>query len=199
ALVAAAVLSARYITDRKLPDKAIDLVDEAASRLRMEIDSLPVELDELNRRVRQLEIEKQALTRETDAASRERLKRLDEDLKRARASFGELETHWKKEKEVVSRIRELKAERERIKLEEQKAERMGDLARVAELRYGQLLQVERQIDQENARLAKIQLERRMLKEEVDEEDVAEVVAKWTGIPVPKLMEAEIQKLVRMET
>jgi ATP-dependent Clp protease ATP-binding subunit ClpB len=198
ALVAAAMLSSRYITDRKLPDKAIDLVDEAASRLRMEIDSMPVELDELIRRERQLEIERQALVKETDAGSRERLRRLEEDLDRARREKSGLEEHWKKEKDAVGRIRALKAERERIKMEEQKAERVGDLARVAELRYGQLLQVERSLEQENARLAKIQLERRMLKEEVDEEDIAQVVAKWTGIPVARLLEGEIEKLVKME-
>jgi ATP-dependent Clp protease ATP-binding subunit ClpB len=198
ALVAAAMLSSRYIADRKLPDKAIDLVDEAASRLRMEIDSMPVELDELNRRTRQLEVERQALAKENDAGSRERLKRLEDELKKARSEMAVLETHWKKEKEVVTKIRELKAERERIKLEEQKAERASDLARVAELRYGQLLQIERQIEQENARLARIQLERRMLKEEVDEEDIAEVVAKWTGIPVTRLLEGEVEKLVKME-
>jgi ATP-dependent Clp protease ATP-binding subunit ClpB len=198
ALVAAAMLSNRYITDRKLPDKAIDLIDEAASRLRMEIDSLPTELDELHRRVRQLEIEKQALARESDKSSKERLRRLEEELGKVRGQLATLEAHWKKEKEVVQKIRELKAQREQLKIEEQKAERMGDLARVAELRYGQLLQVERQIEQENARLAKIQLERRMLKEEVDEEDIAEVVGKWTGIPVSRLMEGEIEKLVKME-
>jgi ATP-dependent Clp protease ATP-binding subunit ClpB len=198
ALVAAAMLSSRYISDRKLPDKAIDLVDEAASRLRMEIDSMPVELDELTRRERQLEIERQALTKETDSATKERLKRLDEELKRVRAEKSVLDVHWKKEKEAVDKIRTLKAERERIKTEEAKAERLGDLARVAELRYGQLLQVERQLEQENARLAKVQIERKMLKEEVDEEDIAEVVAKWTGIPVSRLMESEIQKLVKME-
>ena len=198
ALVAAAMLSSRYISDRKLPDKAIDLVDEAASRLRMEIDSMPVELDELTRRARQLEIERQALSRETDAGSRERLRRLEEELGRVRGEMGVLETHWKKEKDAVTRIRELKAERERIKIEEQKAERLGDLARVAELRYGQLLQLERRLEQENARLAAVQLERRMLKEEVDEEDIAQVVGKWTGIPVSRLMEGEVEKLVRME-
>jgi len=198
ALVAAAMLSSRYITDRKLPDKAIDLVDEAASRLRMEIDSMPVELDELTRRERQLEIERQALVKETDAGTRERLRRLEEELGRVRGEKAKLDEHWKKEKEAVGRIRALKADRERIKLEEQKAERVGDLARVAELRYGQLLQVERQLEHENARLAKVHLERRMLKEEVDEEDIAEVVAKWTGIPVARLLEGEVEKLVHME-
>ncbi|TMQ63213.1 MAG: ATP-dependent chaperone ClpB [Candidatus Eisenbacteria bacterium] len=198
ALVAAAMLSSRYITDRNLPDKAIDLIDEAASRLRMEIDSLPVELDEPTRRARQLEIERQALAKENDPGSKERLKRLEEELTRVRAEITQLETHWKREKEVVGKIRQLKAERERLKLEEQRAERAGDLARVAELRYGHLLQLERQLEQENARLAKIQLDQRMLKEEVDEEDIAEVVAKWTGIPVARLMEGEIEKLVHME-
>jgi len=198
ALVAAAMLSSRYITDRKLPDKAIDLIDEAASRLRMEIDSLPVELDELTRRARQLEIEKQALGKESDAGSRERLRRLEDELQRVRAEMGTLQEHWEKEKEAVGKIRTLKAQRERIKLEEQKAERAGDLARVAELRYGQLLQIERQLEQENARLAQVQGELKMLKEEVDEEDIAQVVAKWTGIPVARLMEGEIEKLVHME-
>ncbi len=198
ALVAAAMLSSRYIADRKLPDKAIDLVDEAASRLRMEIDSVPVELDTLHRRARQLEIERQALTRETDSGTKARLERLDEELERVRAETAQLETHWKKEKEAVTHLRELKAERERIKIEEARAERAGDLARVAELRYGQLLQVERNMEQENARLAKIQLEQMMLKEEVDEEDIAEVVAKWTGVPVTRLLEGEVEKLIHME-
>ena len=198
ALVAAAMLSNRYIPDRKLPDKAIDLIDEASSRLRMEIDSMPVELDELTRRERQLEIERQALAKESDAGSRERLKRLEDELRRVREDKAGLDAHWKKEKEAVGKIRGLKADRERIKIEEAKAERGGDLARVAELRYGQLLQVERELEQENARLAKIQLERRMLKEEVDEEDVAEVVAKWTGVPVTRLLEGEVEKLVKME-
>jgi ATP-dependent Clp protease ATP-binding subunit ClpB len=198
ALVAAAILSNRYIADRQLPDKAIDLIDEAASRLRMEIDSLPVELDEPMRRARQLEIERAALAREKDAGSRERLRRLEEELGRLRAEIATLDAHWKKEKEVVTKIRELKAQREQIKIEEQKAERLGDLARVAELRYGQLLQLERQLEQENARLAKVQLERKMLKEEVDEEDIAEVVAKWTGVPVSRLLEGEVEKLVKME-
>jgi ATP-dependent Clp protease ATP-binding subunit ClpB len=198
ALVAAAMLSSRYIADRKLPDKAIDLIDEAASRLRMEIDSMPVELDELTRRERQLEVERQALMKESDKGSRDRLKRLDEELARVRSEKSVLDAHWKKEKDAVGVIRKLKAERERVKVEEAKAERLGDLARVAELRYGQLLQIERQIEQENAKLAKIQLTMRMLKEEVDEEDIAEVVAKWTGIPVSRLIEGEVEKLVRME-
>jgi ATP-dependent Clp protease ATP-binding subunit ClpB len=198
ALVSAAMLSQRYIADRKLPDKAIDLVDEAASRLRMEIDSMPVELDELRRRVRQLEIERIGLAKETDDGSRQRLRRLDEELERLRRDYGELEAHWKKEKEVVGRIRELKAERERLKVEETRAERAGDLTRVAEIRNSLLFQLQRDLDQATGRLASLQQTRRMLKEEVDEEDIAEVVAKWTGIPVSRLMEGEVQKLVTME-
>jgi ATP-dependent Clp protease ATP-binding subunit ClpB len=198
ALVAAAMLSSRYITDRKLPDKAIDLIDEAASRLRMEIDSMPVELDELTRRARQLEIERQALAKETDDGSRGRLQRLDDELKRVQDEAAVLEAHWKLEKEALGKIRELKARREQLKIDEQRAERAGDLGKVAEIRYGQLLQLERQLEQENARLAKIQIDRRMLKEEVDEEDIAQVVAKWTGIPVSRLMEGEVEKLVHME-
>jgi ATP-dependent Clp protease ATP-binding subunit ClpB len=198
ALVAAAMLADRFISERKLPDKAIDLIDEAASRLRMEIDSLPVELDELTRRARQLEVEREALRRETDPASKERLRRLEEELSGLKTEIAKLEGHWKKEKECLTRIRELKAQREALRTEEAQAERQGDLARVAELRYGRLLQLERQLEQENAKLAVIQQERRMLKEEVDEEDVAEVVAKWTGIPVTKLLEGEVEKLVHME-
>jgi ATP-dependent Clp protease ATP-binding subunit ClpB len=198
ALVAAAMLSSRYIADRKLPDKAIDLVDEAASRLRMEIDSMPVELDELTRRERQLEIERQALVKETDAGTRKRRHLLEQELERVRAEKSGLDAHWRKEKEEVGRIRALQAERENLKVQEQKAERAGDLAKVAELRYGRLRELEGELQQVNARLAEVQADRRMLKEEVDEEDIAEVVAKWTGIPVARLLEGEVEKLVRME-
>jgi ATP-dependent Clp protease ATP-binding subunit ClpB len=198
ALVAAAMLSSRYIADRHLPDKAIDLIDEAASRLRMEIDSMPVELDEIHRRVRQLEIERIGLAKETDSGSKERLARLDAELTRLRADMSGLEDHWKKEKAAVTRIRELKAERERLKVEEARAERVGDLETVARIRNNDLLLLQRQLEQETARLAVLQQKQRMLKEEVDEEDVAEVVAKWTGIPVSRLLEGEMQKLVKME-
>jgi ATP-dependent Clp protease ATP-binding subunit ClpB len=198
ALVAAVMLSSRYIPDRNLPDKAIDLIDEAASRLRMEIDSMPVELDEIARRVRQLEIERIGLAKETDAASRERLQRLDDELRRLKGEMSGLEAHWKKEKAAVTKIRELKAERERLKLEEARAERAGDLEKVARIRNNDLLLLQRQLDQETARLAVAQQEQRMLKEEVDEEDVAQVVAKWTGVPVSRLLEGEVQKLVTME-
>ncbi|HXS82877.1 MAG TPA: ATP-dependent chaperone ClpB [Methylomirabilota bacterium] len=198
ALVAAAMLSNRYIADRHLPDKAIDLIDEAASRLRMEIDSMPVELDEIHRRVRQLEIERIGLAKETDDASKTRLARLDDELRRLRTELSGLEEHWKKEKAIVTRIRELKAEREKLKIDEAKAERAGDLETVARIRNNDLLLLQRQLDQESARLAVLQQKQRMLKEEVDEEDVAEVVGKWTGIPVSRLLEGEVQKLVKME-
>jgi ATP-dependent Clp protease ATP-binding subunit ClpB len=198
ALVAAAMLSSRYIADRHLPDKAIDLIDEAASRLRMEIDSMPVELDEIHRRVRQLEIERIGLAKETDSGSKERLQRLDAELGRLKGELGVLEEHWKKEKTAVTRIRDLKAEREQLKLAEARAERQGDLETVARIRNNDLLLLQRQLEQETARLAVLQQTQRMLKEEVDEEDVAEVVAKWTGIPVSRLLEGEMQKLVRME-
>src|SRR5689334_15208900 len=198
ALVAAAMLSSRYIADRHLPDKAIDLIDEAASRLRMETDSMPVELDEIARPVRQPEVERIGLAKETDDATKARLARLDDELKRLRVELSVLEEHWKKEKAIVTRIRELKAEREKLKIDEAKAERLGDLETVARIRNNDLLLLQRQLDQETARLAVLQQKQRMLKEEVDEEDVAEVVAKWTGIPVSRLLEGEVQKLVKME-
>jgi len=198
ALVAAAVLSNRYIPDRHLPDKAIDLIDEAASRLRMEIDSMPVELDEIARRVRQLEIERIGLAKETDSATKERLKRLDADLANLKTEQAKLEEHWKKEKAIVDKMRQLKAERERLKVEEARAERAGDLEKVSKIRNNDLLLLQRQLEQETARLAVVQQVQRMLKEEVDEEDVAQVVAKWTGIPVTRLLEGEVQKLVKME-
>jgi ATP-dependent Clp protease ATP-binding subunit ClpB len=199
ALVAAAVLSNRYIADRQLPDKAIDLIDEAASRLRMEIDSMPVELDEIARRIRQLEIERIGLSKETDAATKERLRRLDEELASLKADMAKLDEHWQKEKTAVAKIRDLKAERERLKLEEARAERAGDLEKIARIRNNDLLMLQRQLDQESARLAVVQTTQRMLKEEVDEEDVAQVVAKWTGVPVSRLLEGEVQKLLQMES
>jgi ATP-dependent Clp protease ATP-binding subunit ClpB len=164
----------------------------------MEIDSLPVELDEIARRVRQLEIERIGLAKESDAASRERLQRLDDELARLKGEMTLLDVHWKKEKASVTRIRELKAERERLKLDEARAERAGDLEKVARIRNNDLLLLQRQLDQETARLAVTQQERRMLKEEVDEEDVAQVVAKWTGVPVTRLLEGEVEKLLKME-
>ncbi len=198
ALVAAAVMSDRYITDRFLPDKAIDLVDEAASRLRIEIDSMPTEVDEVERRIKQLEIEREALKKEKDESSRERLAKLEKELADLKEQSNELLTHWKNEKDAISRIREIKERIERLKMEEQEAERVGDLEKAAEIRYGSLIEAEKELASENARLAELQKNKRMLKEEVDEEDIAEVVAKWTGIPVSKLMEGEVEKLVKME-
>ncbi|HKY62012.1 MAG TPA: ATP-dependent chaperone ClpB [bacterium] len=198
ALVAAATLSHRYITDRFLPDKAIDLIDEAASRLRMEIDSMPTEIDEIERRIMQLQIEEQALKKEKDPASKERLEKLQEDLAELREKSQTLKAHWKNEKEAIGRIRQTKEKIEQVRIETEKAERAGDLNRAAELKYGQLPGLEKELTALNQKLAELQKDRKMLKEEVDAEDVAEVVAKWTGIPVSKMMEGEIDKLLRME-
>ncbi|MCU1459966.1 MAG: clpB [Acidimicrobiales bacterium] len=195
ALVAAAVLSNRYVTGRFLPDKAIDLVDEAASRLRIEIDSMPTEIDVVERRIRQLEIEKVALAKETDDASRERLDALDAELADLREQADAMKVHWELEKEAIARIRGLKEQ-----LEERRSalERETDLEKAAEIRYGEIPALERQIDEATAALDELQATQRMLKEEVDAEDVAEVVSKWTGVPVSRLLEGEVAKLVRME-
>ena len=198
ALVAAAVLSQRYITDRFLPDKAIDLVDEAASKLRMEIDSMPVELDEVERRITQLEVEATSLRKEQDQASKDRLARLEKELADLKEERTGLASHWKQEKEAIQAGRALKEEQEQIAHAVDAAQRAGDYAKASELKYGRLPAVEREIADAEARLADLQRDRRMLKEEVDEEDIAEVVAKWTGIPMTRLMEGEVQKLVRME-
>jgi ATP-dependent Clp protease ATP-binding subunit ClpB len=199
ALVAAAVLSHRYIADRFLPDKAIDLVDEAASRLRIEIDSMPQEIDVVERRIRQLEIEREALKKETDRASAERLAKLEEELADLREQASAMKAHWQAEKEIITAIRETKQEIENARAEEQAAEREGDLGKAAEIRYGRMLELQKKLDRLNAELAELQSTQKMLKEEVDEEDIAEVVSKWTGIPVSKLMEGELQKLVQMES
>jgi ATP-dependent Clp protease ATP-binding subunit ClpB len=198
ALVAAAVLSDRYISDRFLPDKAIDLIDESASRLRIEIDSMPTEVDEVERRMKQLEIEREALKKETDPASRERLDKLEKELEDLKEDSDELLAHWQNEKDAITRLRELGERMEQLKNEEQIAEREGDLGKAAEIRYGSLVDAQNQLEEENRKLAELQQDRKMLKEEVDEEDVAEVVARWTGIPVSRLMEGEVQKLVTME-
>jgi ATP-dependent Clp protease ATP-binding subunit ClpB len=198
ALVAAAVLSHRYITDRFLPDKAIDLVDEAASRLRMEIDSMPAELDEVERRMMQLEIEAQALRKETDAASTDRLGRLERELADLKETGNRLRSHWQQEKEAIQDARSHKQDLERLRHEIEGAQRAGDFAKASELQYGRVPDTERRIHEAEARLADLQRDTKMLKEEVDEEDIAEVVSKWTGVPVSRLMEGEIQKLVRME-
>jgi ATP-dependent Clp protease ATP-binding subunit ClpB len=198
ALVAAAVLSHRYISDRFLPDKAIDLVDEAASKLRMEIDSMPVELDEIERRVMQLEIEREALRKETDKASRERLEKLEKELADLKEDRGRIAAKWQQEKEIIERVRKLKEEQEAQRADVERAQRAGDYQKASELQYGRLPQLERQARDEEARLAELQKSGRLLKEEVDEEDIAEVVSRWTHIPVSRLIEGEVQKLIHME-
>jgi ATP-dependent Clp protease ATP-binding subunit ClpB len=197
AIVAAATLSHRYISDRFLPDKAIDLIDEAAASLRIQIDSLPTEIDELERRATQLEIEKQALKKEDDPNSRERLATIERELAEIREKSNALKAKWKQEKELISRTRELKEKIEQLKVEEQKEERRGNLQRVAEIRYGLLRQAEEELNKLTSQMdGKGQL--RMLKEEVDEEDIAQIVSKWTGIPVSKMLESEVKKLITME-
>jgi ATP-dependent Clp protease ATP-binding subunit ClpB len=198
ALVAAAVLSNRYISDRFLPDKAIDLVDEAASKLRMEIDSMPAELDEIERRIMQLEIEREALRKEKDKPSVERLGKLEKELADLKEDRGRLATHWEQEKAAIQGARKLKEELEGVRMEVERAQRAGDYTKASELQYGRIPQLERRIKEEETRLADLQKGQRMLKEEVDEEDIAEVVSKWTHIPVSRLMEGEIQKLIHME-
>jgi ATP-dependent Clp protease ATP-binding subunit ClpB len=198
ALVSAAVLSHRYISDRFLPDKAIDLVDEAAAKLRTEIDSMPTELDEILRRVMQLEIEREALKKEADAASRQRLEKLEKDLANLKAEADQLKARWQAEKESVQNIRTIREEIDRTKVEIEKAEREYDLNRAAELRYGKLTQLEKQLREHEDGLDQQHSGGRLLKEEVDEEDIAEVVSRWTGIPVAKLLEGELQKLLSLE-
>jgi len=198
ALVTAAVLSNRYITDRFLPDKAIDLVDEAAAKLRTEIDSMPSALDEVSRRVMQLEIEREALKKETDKASRARLEKLEKELSDLRADTDGMRARWEVEKSAIARLRELRRRIEETKVEIEKAERQYDLNRVAELKYGVLAGLERQLATEEEALGKNEGTTRLLKEEVDEDDVAAVVARWTGVPVTKLLEGELQKLLQLE-
>ena len=198
ALIAAAVLSDRYITDRFLPDKAIDVIDEAAAKLRTEIDSMPVEIDEIERKVRQLEIEEQALKREKDKASKERLVKLGDELATLKENGDQLKARWQNEKAIIQRIREIKAKIDAEKLEEQQAERSGDLERVAKIRYGSLVELQNELDVQNEKLQELQKEQKMLNEEVEEEDVAEVIAKWSGIPVSKMLEGDTEKLINME-
>jgi ATP-dependent Clp protease ATP-binding subunit ClpB len=198
ALIAAAVLSNRYITDRFLPDKAIDAIDEAASKLRTEIDSMPVEIDEVDRKIRQLEIEEQALKREKDKASKERLEKLREELAAIKEKDDQLKARWQNEKEIIQKIREVKAKIDEAKLEEQQAERSGDLERVAKIRYGTLVELQSELDAQNEKLQAMQRDQKMLKEEVEEEDVAEVIAKWSGVPVSRMLEGETEKLLQME-
>ena len=198
AIVAAAVLSNRYITDRFLPDKAIDLIDEAAARLRTEIDSMPAELDELERQIRQLEIERQALKKETDRASKERLAGIEKQLAELSETRTALRSRWNQEKEVITKIRGLQAKLEEVRADAERAERAADFAKAAELRYGKAVEIEKQLKEASDRLAQLQGGNALLKEEVSEDDIAGIVAKWTGIPVSRLMEGEVAKLIKME-
>jgi ATP-dependent Clp protease ATP-binding subunit ClpB len=198
AIVAAASLSNRYIADRFLPDKAIDLIDECASKLRIEIDSMPVEIDEIQRKILQAEIEREALKKETDPASEERLAKLEDSLEAMRTQIAGMKTHWEAERQLIQRIRQIKEAQEQLGIEEQKAEREGNLAKVAELRYGKSNELVTQLEEANRELEALQSDRKMLKEEVDDEDIAEVISHWTGIPVSRMLEAEREKLVHME-
>ncbi|KPA19763.1 protein disaggregation chaperone [Candidatus Magnetomorum sp. HK-1] len=198
AIVAAATLSDRYISDRFLPDKAIDLIDECASKLRIEIDSMPTEIDEIQRKITQAEIERQALKKEKDLASKERLKELDQQNNTLSEILIEMKAHWQQEKSAIGAIQRIKEELEHISVEEQKAERNGDLERVAELRYGKTNDLQKQLTEAQNRLKYLQVEKKMLKEEVDDEDIADVVSQWTGIPVQRMLESEREKLIQME-
>jgi ATP-dependent Clp protease ATP-binding subunit ClpB len=198
AIVSAASLSSRYIADRFLPDKAIDLIDECASKLRIEIDSMPVEIDEIQRRITQAEIEREALKKESDQASKERLNKLEAHLANMKAEILEMKAHWQHEKDLIQTIRKIKEQQEQLGIEEQQAEREGNLARVAEIRYSKASELESRLSEANQKLAQLQKDSKMLKEEVDDEDVAEVISRWTGIPVSKMLEGEREKLVHME-
>jgi ATP-dependent Clp protease ATP-binding subunit ClpB len=198
AIVAAATLSDRYIADRFLPDKAVDLIDESASRLRIELDSLPAEIDALERRIMQLEIERQSLKDETDPTARERLEKLDAELGKLKESRDAMKSRWSAEKEQIKKIQSIRERIEDLKNEEMTAQREGNLSRAAEIRYGKLVELNKELEKEQAGLGEVQKDQKMLKEEVDAEDVAEVVAKWTGIPVSRMMETEVQKLIQME-
>lgn len=198
ALVAAATLSNRYITGRYLPDKAIDLIDEAASRIRIEIDSMPEEIDELERRIIQLEIERQALRKEREKSAKEKLNKLNKEIAELKERSNILKVHWQREKELIEAMNKLKEEVDALKIEEQSAERRGELERVAEIRYGRLIEIQKEIEKIAGQLSEIQKDKKMLKEEVDEEDVAHIVSKWTGIPVSKMLEGDLERLIKME-
>ncbi|HEX9641635.1 MAG TPA: AAA family ATPase, partial [Candidatus Krumholzibacteria bacterium] len=198
ALVSAAALSHRYIADRFLPDKAIDLIDEAASRLRMEIDSMPTELDEVERRIRQLEIEREAVKKEQDPASRERLAKIEKEIAELSEKRSGQRAQWQAEKDGIQKIRSTKEQIEQARIDADKAEREGNLGRAAELRYGKLMELQKQLETESGTLADVQAHQKILKEEVDDEDVAEIVSKWTGVPVTRMLEGEMMKLLHME-
>jgi ATP-dependent Clp protease ATP-binding subunit ClpB len=198
ALIAAATLSDRYITDRFLPDKAIDLMDEAASGLRMEIDSMPIEIDEIQRKIMQLQIERQALKKDNTAVAREKIKKIENNLSNLEEEKNELMLRWNHEKEIIQKINQIKSEIERVKTEAEQAERNGDLNRLAEIKYGRLPELEKELEDNNKKIASLQQSSRMLKEEITDEDIAQIVAKWTNIPVGRLMEGETEKLIHME-
>jgi len=198
AIIAAATLSYRYITDRFLPDKAVDLIDEAASRLRIELDSMPAEIDQLDRRIVQLEIERESLKEETDKPSVERFLNLERELANLKTSRDEMKMHWTNEKEAIKEIQTIKEKIEEFKTTEQNAQRDGDLARAAEIRYGKLVELNRELEEKTAYLSETQADRKMLREEVNTEDIASVVESWTGIPVARMMETEVEKLIHME-
>jgi len=198
ALVAAATLSNRYITGRYLPDKAIDLVDEAAARIRIEIDSMPEEIDELERRLVQLEIERQALRKEREKSAKEKLNTLNKEIAELKERSSILKVHWQREKELIEAMNKLKEEVDALKIEEQSAERRGELERVAEIRYGRLIEIQKEIEKIAGQLSEVQKDKKMLKEEVDEEDVAHIVSKWTGIPVSKMLGGDLERLIKME-
>ncbi len=198
AIIAAATLSDRYISDRFLPDKAVDLIDEAASKLRIEIDSMPEELDEVERRIRQLEIEREGIKKDKHEAAKKRLDAVNEELANLKEKRNELRAHWQMEKEIIQRIRQTKEEIEQVKTESAKAEREGNLSRAAELRYGRMTELETQLKEDTEKLVELQKDKQMLKEEVDEEDIAEVVSRWTGIPIRQMLESEREKLIHME-
>ena len=198
AIIAAVTLSHRYIADRFLPDKAIDLMDEAASRLRIEIDSMPTEIDEIERKIIQLEIQKEALKKESDKSALEKMKNLDEELQNLQEESDKLKIQWKNEKEVITKINEIKKQMEQTKLEAEKAEKRGDLEKAAELSYGVLNQLKKELEENNAKLSNIQKNKTMLKQEVDSEDIANIISQWTGIPVSRMLEGEREKLLKME-
>ncbi len=198
AIVAAATLSHRYIPDRFLPDKAIDLIDECASKLRIEIDSMPVEIDEIQRKITQAEIEREALKKESDTASKDRLAKLEMEIGDLKDEILEMKAHWQNEKDLIQTIRTIKEQQEQLSIEEQQAQREGDLARVAEIRYGKSSDLKNRLKDANEKLAELQKHRKMLKEEVDAEDIAQVLSRWTGIPVSRMLEGEREKLIHME-
>jgi ATP-dependent Clp protease ATP-binding subunit ClpB len=198
AIVAAATLSNRYIADRFLPDKAVDLIDEAASRLRIELDSMPSEIDAIDRRIIQLEIEKQSLKKDTDKAALERRDKIEKELAGLQSEMDRMKLHWSSEKDIIKKIQQIKSQMEALKTEEAGAQREGNLARAAEIRYGKMVELSKALETDQAKLSDVQKNNRMLKEEVDAEDVAEVVSNWTGIPLSRMMESDVQKLIHMD-